>query len=246
MAEKKGISTTISIFIVFIFLGVFAFQHFFIKSGDQQQVKDQQNSQQIGPVACAQDSKICPDGSVVVRTGSGCQFAACLENKNYLNSPIAEWTVYKNNALGFSISYPKGLLVDDFFCAENNMADNFNPLLISCYLGIINTIEPIGLMSSQRTVCSLNIKIEETAGFDYSLYLKNEEVSVTSTGYITLSGIKGKKIKTTQFLDEIQSAFYTYIFIEKGQYIYIFNYGGEQDADLNLCDKIVSTFKFKN
>lgn len=36
----------------------------------------------IGPTACTQEAKLCPDGTSVGRTGPNCEFAACPPSAN--------------------------------------------------------------------------------------------------------------------------------------------------------------------
>jgi len=47
------------------------------------------------PIACTMEAKICPDGSVVGRTGPKCEFASC---PNII--------VYKNTEFGFELAFP--------------------------------------------------------------------------------------------------------------------------------------------
>jgi hypothetical protein len=69
--------------------------------------------------ACTLEAKLCPDGSSVGRTGPDCRFAPCpdagpLERES--TDPTADWEVYQNDELGFSIRYPDTQnVVDDFY-----------------------------------------------------------------------------------------------------------------------------------
>jgi hypothetical protein len=69
-----------------------------------------------GVQECTMEGLVCPDGSVVGRTGPNCSFAACPQAAPSSTSKLATtspktadvWQVYSNQALGFSLRYPKG------------------------------------------------------------------------------------------------------------------------------------------
>lgn len=65
-------------------------------------------SQKEKPVVCTQDTKLCPDGSYVSRTGPNCEFAACPEVKDVnweaLISKVTE--VVKKEFNGAGSVYP--------------------------------------------------------------------------------------------------------------------------------------------
>ena len=57
---------------------------------------------------CTQDTKLCPDGSYVGRTGPNCEFALCpgMSDKQQVTSDTANWKTYRNEKYGFSVQYP--------------------------------------------------------------------------------------------------------------------------------------------
>lgn len=74
---QKRISTLVGILVIVIiavtfFGGVFVYQYL---------LGYKTNNQQQGLTACTEEAKICPDGSVVGRTGPNCEFAECPEVK---------------------------------------------------------------------------------------------------------------------------------------------------------------------
>ena len=63
-------------------------------------------SQTPSQKACTQEAKQCSDGSYVGRVGPNCEFAVC---PNPSPSPIdetANWKIYTNTKLGYSLKYP--------------------------------------------------------------------------------------------------------------------------------------------
>lgn len=68
------------------------------------------------PVACHADAKICPDGSVVARTGPNCEFAACPSDT--ATSTILT-TYMGGTATGLTVSVNPRELVSDSRCAQD-------------------------------------------------------------------------------------------------------------------------------
>ena len=54
----------------------------------------------ITPIACTADAKICPDGTVVVRTGPDCEFAPCPDNKTPVITSLGGPTSLNVNQTG--------------------------------------------------------------------------------------------------------------------------------------------------
>lgn len=66
---------------------------------------------------CAEEAKLCPDGSYVSRQGPACEFAPCPSPMPSLSpSPAespnaADWKTYRDNANGFEFKYPPAFTV---------------------------------------------------------------------------------------------------------------------------------------
>ncbi len=73
-------------------------------------------SQDSTQKACTMEAKICPDGSGVGRTGPNCEFSPCPSISPSPSDETANWKIYTNNIIGFSIKYPEnwGLEITDY------------------------------------------------------------------------------------------------------------------------------------
>ena len=60
-------------------------------------------------IACTEEAKICPDGSVVSRIAPSCKFASCPnENNSQKQINISNWQKYENEAYGFELTLLSG------------------------------------------------------------------------------------------------------------------------------------------
>lgn len=67
-------------------------------------------SQKEKSVVCPQDTKLCPNGSYVFRTGSNCEFAACPEKKD----ETVNLKTYRNEKYKFEVKYPAKYFLLEF------------------------------------------------------------------------------------------------------------------------------------
>lgn len=61
-----------------------------------------------GEVGCTMEPQICPDGSIVGRSGPNCEFEECPSAEAFdsaISAPT-DWQTYSNLDYGFSINYP--------------------------------------------------------------------------------------------------------------------------------------------
>lgn len=243
----------------------FSKQYLSVKPGNNSLGSSSTGNQQA---ACAQDVETCPDGSTLARigpncefpncpvdncdsyikfcengstiTGSGpnCDFADCPGIPNYINQRTSSWQAYQNSEYGFTINYPVDFSINNKICSSDG----------SCSFDIINSSEQesVGGMKQYVTICSISIETQDAAGLDYNSYITDQEASIISQQNITIPGTSGaKKMKVSQQLDPSLPNLNSYvIFIPEGQSTYIFNYVGDQESYLPLCDKIMSTLKF--
>ncbi len=80
------------------------------------------------PVACSEDTKVCPDGSTVSRIPPDCEFAECPETDKDLT--VADWKIYRNVELEIEFRYPKDCEItrvsSDSILIENNEGFQIN------------------------------------------------------------------------------------------------------------------------
>jgi hypothetical protein len=89
--KQKGITSIATIGLVILVLLAVAGTTYFLLNNKPQ-------------IACTMETKICPDGSSVGRTGPNCEFAACPVDET------AGWKDQTNTQYGFGFKYPS-----DFF-----------------------------------------------------------------------------------------------------------------------------------
>lgn len=103
-------------------------------------------NQNNNATACAQDAKLCPDGSYVGRTGPNCAFAPCpgtnrnadftTNTNSSINTnssdPTAGWKTYTNATYGYSIKYPAAWMVTELsnVVQVSDSSDNNQAVLI--------------------------------------------------------------------------------------------------------------------
>jgi hypothetical protein len=91
MKNNKGIAAILIVLIIVVVLALGEGIYYFWSKKTQK------------PVACTQEAKICPDGSVVSRTGPNCEFAECPTVKP---GEIANWKTYRSEEYKFEVKYP--------------------------------------------------------------------------------------------------------------------------------------------
>ncbi|MBI3631763.1 MAG: hypothetical protein HY219_02765 [Candidatus Staskawiczbacteria bacterium] len=121
MAEEKG-NLALAIAVVVGFTAVITLGLYLIY--DKSLITSLFTKKQEKPVACAQEAKVCPDGSSVGRTGPNCEFADCPTVKP--QDETAGWQTYKNDQYGFEIKYPKNFSVNKNSTTDNIVLDYDN------------------------------------------------------------------------------------------------------------------------
>jgi len=184
------------------------------------------------PVICTQEAKICPDGSVVSRVGSNCEFAICPITKTdeVLASSTQGLVAYKNAEYGFEFSYPK-LLAEDDSCKVRVLEEGVFGVGYRILITVINTRE----MSLYDFVNQDLVKDDIKAEDRYSTVINNMEAVKIAYGFGDSSRY-GERV-----------------YIQKGVKVSIFDYTfGEvcpaaykdKDSEHYYYSQIISTFKF--
>lgn len=137
--EKGNLMLAIAVvvgFTVVIITGLYLIydKSLFIKEKEQKQ----ENT-----VVCAQDAKVCPDGSSVGRIGPNCEFADC----PVVVDQTAGWQTYRNNEYGFEFKYPEKLNSKFFSLLEpqaiiSNQQDEEN-IKDGYYMGSVMSPNPL-------------------------------------------------------------------------------------------------------
>ena len=223
MAKEKEVSTLIGIIIivaaaVVAFGGVFGYQYL-IQPNNQSQNQNQQPVTSNQPVDNAQPV-----------------------------DQTAEWKTYTNNEHGFEIKYPMNLTL------EESIADS-----LRSDIQLTLTLE-----SQNDTPIYFRIEVQ----INPTYLTANEYASMVGTGAaspmkniftsdIAISGVVGKKVikdnppsdanpQNPNYVEENTLNDST-IFLVKGDKLYLFeiyNKNGAVNYNSDLCDQIISTFKF--
>jgi len=211
--NQKGISSiTIILIIVGILViagGIWAWQ-----------------SQKEKPVACTQDTKLCPDGSYVSRTGPNCEFAACPETKD----ETANWKTYKNKEYGFEIRYPNDWLIEGnqdsvYFKRTDISQEEMERMEIGYPLSIL----------VENTSAESIFDWFENSFSDRPQNLKPEKHS------ITIGGINGIRYSDPISMGGCDETFAT---IKNRKLFRFLRHGSTCNYSNELFTNIVSTFKF--
>lgn len=97
--EQKGYTPMILLIGVVVITSIVGGAYFFGKLP----IKPTDNN----PKACTLEAKICPDGSVVGRSGPNCEFTQCPEVAPTKSADeIANWKTYTNEKYSFSFKHP--------------------------------------------------------------------------------------------------------------------------------------------
>lgn len=182
------------------------------------------NEQPSEPTTCSTETKVCPDGSLVGRTGPNCEFAACPEKEDEI---ITNLKTYTNNKYNYQISYP-----ENKYTIENIISDPRKEITDEsvtlydiksvqetkeCECGEYRSIS-INVYPNLQEL-SLEDYIEEKIRPKYPNYFINEETS--------LNGIPVRKVGAER------NQYYVF---KKGNVI--FSIGGFLDID------VINTFRF--
>jgi len=210
--NQKGIS---SIVIILIIIGVFV-----IAGGVWYW-----QSQKEKPVACTQDTKLCPDGSYVSRTGPNCEFAACPEAKD----ETANWKTYRNEEYGFEVKYP-----NDWQITEDRQS------------GVMNIISFRGVPGSPGD--NLSIAFMPNQGgitIDEWWAEKSKNSDFKKTGETKIAGRKALELNIPETVppafDRAEGSRYIFISQDRDGSIFQITISW---LTKDLTNQILSTFKF--
>lgn len=106
---QKGFTPILIIFLIAVLAGGIGVGGFLIgKNSSQKPQPIASPSPTTDQKACTQEAKLCPNGTSVSRTGSNCEFAACLT----IDSSVVDGFKTYQGA-GFTIQYPEGFIVQE-------------------------------------------------------------------------------------------------------------------------------------
>jgi len=191
----------------------------------------------VEPIACTQETKLCPDGSYVGRTGPNCEFAECvgvaedekIDTSDGSTSLTTGWKTYQNEKVGFEIKYPPQLHAQE---PEGVRVVTFNKT-------------PIGLEGDQHA--SIEIRYMYNPIENELEYLESVIVEEYKQENILVDNVPATKV-TGKLADNV----FAWGRQKHGYVVFIFE-GGETlrlDYDLenleisDIFDQMLSTFKF--
>lgn len=227
MDYQKGISTVMILLIIGL-VAVFAVGGYFI----WQNIKPDNEPQQT---VCAQDVKLCSDGSYVSRTGPKCEFAKCAPT----NDQPTEWNDLANPELGFNLKYP-----NNFFDAGRepkifSVKCSYKTLPLKCPdMTAFVPNNPTGsLAKTERIIIN---------GDDYCKYSISDAAMGRVYYYDYYATVKNQKCIVIE-LDTSSQNCASYLPIEESNQQQKQNYESclaKNEARPSILQQIISTFQF--
>lgn len=188
------------------------------------------NKESLEHITCTAETKVCPDGSFVARTGYDCQFEACPDNTKQNQEaidPDTGWKVYTNKDVGIEFEYPSAPLGCEKSCKVNT--DSFF------------NIGTVGFSIEKSNEPTLSLAVDEYIRDDFAEVSRKDKIIGGQEGLIVSYRFGG----TGRFGEAA--------FVKKDNQIFIFDYR----AGLSCCydnaksiyeedvfETMVSTFRF--
>lgn len=191
--------------------------------------------EQVG--MCTKEAKVCPDGSIVGRSGPACEFADCPDEED-----ISSWKTYRNETHSFEIKYPSSwdeLKYDPIY----NYGDN-----------------AVLLRAEGESRGGLKISIDNVFSSNQTLeqFLGGPSKNVIETRSVTIAG--SSAIQRKEFFEVAGFTTLT-TYLKRGEWLYQFQLEPHYPGDLEsyeesyisqsytleqekIYNQILSSFKF--